>query len=54
MGFITATVLGVPLAYIFGGNPNQQKKLAETGTTTAEFTASVKTEPLTDKENGTE
>ena len=30
MGFITATIIGVPLAYIFGGNPSNAKKQGAT------------------------
>lgn len=47
MGFITATIIGVPLAYIFGGSPSPsaKKPTLPNPNTTAEFTASISTEP---------
>ena len=44
IGFITATVIAIPLQYLLGGNPNQQKKSAEPGTATVELSATATTE----------
>lgn len=42
IGFITATVIGIPLSYLLGGNLPQQKK-SEPGTTNIELSATSTT-----------
>jgi hypothetical protein len=55
LGFFLGTLITSCLYYLTGGNPSSQiKKGTETGTTTAEFTASVTTEPIKEPGNETD
>jgi hypothetical protein len=56
LGFFLGTLITSCLYYLTGGNPTQTKKGSETGTgaTTAEFTASVTTEPIEKPDSQTE
>lgn len=52
-GFLQGSLIMSAISFLLGGNPKQAKPGEPiNGTTTAEFTASVTTEPVTDKENG--
>ena len=56
LGFFLGTLITSCLYYLTGGNPMQSKKgnEAPVGTTTAEFTASVTTEPIKEPGNETD
>ena len=43
IGFLTATVIGIPLTYLLGGNVPNKKTDQPSGTTTADISATVTT-----------
>lgn len=46
IGFITGTVIFIPISYLLGGNiPQAKKPDASAGTTTADISASITTAP---------
>lgn len=50
-GFFLGTLISAIVSYYTGASPKPDKNHPEAGTTTAEFTASVTTEPVNDKSN---